>query len=259
MNRIITLFAILALMLVSCTKHEFRTEQITYNKTTVLSSSPSDSLIIDIEIEYPVDMVNTEVLPLIQKDLLSALLDQEVKSTNGVQVITDFARQFEQGYLNAFASDSNDSIGYDCWEYDITGRVMNLKDNLLSYSDEQYVFSGGRHGNNQRHFYNYDLKTGKCLTETDIFNEGYETELTQLLIENLIDQYEELETVQDLIKSDFRLEDIRPNGNFYFTEDEMVYVFNPYEIAPYYVGETEIPIPLVQIQDMLRYQIKAND
>lgn len=252
----ILIFGILACLLASCTKHEFRTEQITYNKTTILPSSPSDSLVVNIEIEYPVDMEDTEVLQLIQQDLLRALLDQEVDVAQGEEAVVFYAHKFEEGYLQTFASDKNDSVGVDCWENIITGRVMSVRNNILSYSDERYVFLGGPHGINSRHFYNYDITTGKYLTESDLFKHDYTGKLTDLLIENLIGQYEEFESRDDIVASDFRLEDIKPNGNFYFTEDEMIYVFNPYEIAPYYVGETEIAIPLVQIQDLLLPTVK---
>ena len=241
-----------AIALAACTKHEFRTEPITYSKTTILPHSATDSLVMNIEIEYPVDMENQEVLAAIQTDLLRTLLDDEVDVKEGKNAVFDYAQKFEQGYLQAFSSDENDSIGVDCWENFITGRVVRLKDNVMSYCDERYVYLGGPHGINSRHFYHYDLSTGKYMTENDFFKEGYEPVLTQLLIDNLIAQYEEFDSVQDINDSDFRTEDIRPNGNFYFTDYEMVYVFNPYEIAPYYVGETEISIDLNELKDIMK-------
>ena len=247
--------SLLVLFITACDKHEFRTEQISYNNTTHLPNSPTDSLVVSIEIEYPTDMPEAEALPLIQQDLLRALLDDEVDASDPEKAVIDYAHTFEQGYLMAFGSDVNDSVGYDCWENIITGRIMSMQNNLLSYSDERYVFLGGRRGINTRHFYNYDMTTGQYVVEKDIFKDGFETELQQLLIENLIAQYEEFESIEDINRSDFRLENIRPNGNFYFTEDEMIYVFNSNEIAPSYVGETEISIPLEQVRDMLKIQL----
>lgn len=252
----IFLLSLLVVLFVACDKHDFRTEQITYYNSLHLPHSPSDSLVISIEIEYPVDMQDPEILHRIQTDLLSALLDTEIETVDAQKAVTDYAHNFENGYLEAFKSDENDSIGYDCWENSIIGRVMGMRNDILSYSDERFVFLGGRpHGTNTRHFYNYDITTGQYLTEKDLFKPDYENQLRQLLIDNLIAEYEEFESVEDINRSDFRLEDIRPNGNFYFTDDEMVYVFNPYEIAPYYIGETEISIPLEQVRDFLNRQL----
>ncbi len=253
MKKNLLFLSILALIVTSCAKHEFRTEQITYNKATVLPNSPNDSLIINIEIEYPTDMENPDVLPLIQKDLLNALLDDnEVQTTDGEKEVLNFAHRIEHGYLETLKDDQNDSLGIDSWEKDIVGRVMSIRNDMLSYSHEDYTFTGGAHGYNSRHFYNYDLKTGRFLTENDIFTAGYETILTGLLIQNFIEQSEEFESVEDIMQSDYSIEYIVPNNNFYFTEEELVYVFNAYEIAPYYRGETEISIPLAQVNDLLK-------
>jgi len=251
MNKQLLFCAILALLFASCAKHEFRTEQITYNNSVILPGSINDSLAISIEIEYPVELSNQDVLSKIQKDLLQALLGDEVSSTNGEQEVADYAKRFEQAYLENYRNDQ-DSSGIDCWENVITGRVISISDNMLSYSHEQYVFTGGPHGSNSRHFYNYDLSTGNHLIEKDLFRPNYETILTGLLIDNFIAQSEEFESIEDVMQSDYSIEAIKPNHNFYFTEEELIYVFNPYEIAPYYLGETEISIPLAQVHDLLK-------
>lgn len=50
----------------------------------------------------------------------------------------------------------------------------------------------------------------------------------------------------------FGLDAIKPNGNFYITDESINYVFNPYEIAPYYMGQTEVTIPFARIRNILK-------
>jgi len=45
---------------------------------------------------------------------------------------------------------------------------------------------------------------------------------------------------------------IKPNENFYITDESINYVFNPYEIAPYYMGQTEVVIPFYRLKDILK-------
>ena len=51
---------------------------------------------------------------------------------------------------------------------------------------------------------------------------------------------------------DYWTDSIKPNGNFYITDESINYVFNPYEIAPYYMGQTEVTIPFSRIKDLLK-------
>ncbi|MBR3565256.1 MAG: DUF3298 domain-containing protein [Paludibacteraceae bacterium] len=242
--------------LTSCNKHEFRTEQIKYNKTYIAENG-SDSLVIAIDIEYPVDMENESALVAIQTDLLKILLDNEVNPNDGEKAIREYAQKFEEGYKKEYRPELSNDLGLFCWENYINGKVISVQNNILTYCDERYVFLGGPHGNNQRHFYNYDMQSGKCLTETDFFVEGFEKDLTQLLVSNMIEEIDEFESIRDLNESPYDMDEIKPNHNFYFTDKELIYVFNPYEIGPYYLGETEVSIPLSQVGSLLRAEYKA--
>jgi hypothetical protein len=48
------------------------------------------------------------------------------------------------------------------------------------------------------------------------------------------------------------VENIVPNGNFYITHESINYVFNPYDIAPYAVGQTEIDILFADLKEILK-------
>jgi hypothetical protein len=52
--------------------------------------------------------------------------------------------------------------------------------------------------------------------------------------------------------TDYWTDSIKPNGNFYITDESINYVFNPYEIAPYYMGQTEVSLPFSMIKGLLK-------
>jgi hypothetical protein len=60
-----------------------------------------------------------------------------------------------------------------------------------------------------------------------------------------------VETIISLDDTDYWVDAIKPNSNFYITDESINYVFNPYEIAPYYMGITEVVIPFDRLKDML--------
>ena len=51
------------------------------------------------------------------------------------------------------------------------------------------------------------------------------------------------------------------NPNFYFAPEGVVFIFNPYEIGPYSLGETNICIPVEEISPYVRaeWNLYAND
>lgn len=115
-----------------------------------------------------------------------------------------------------------------------------------------YFISGDDYHFGAAHGYHYvtpevfSLTTGKRLTQEELFIEGFEAPLAELLEKCLFadENYEE----------DMLFEGIGPNDNFYFTTEGMTYVYNPYEIAAYCYGVIEVDIPSAELKGLLRPQ-----
>ena len=89
---------------------------------------------------------------------------------------------------------------------------------------------------------NFDNKTGQQLTLADVFVPGYEQPLNELLQEALIEKVS-AKDVDDLRSKGYlySMEMFAPE-NFVLGEDEVTFVYNPYEIAPYAMGMVELTI-----------------
>lgn len=95
---------------------------------------------------------------------------------------------------------------------------------------------GGAHAYERVQYYSFVREGASLLGEQDLFVEDYKEELGSLLRAQLMADYgaSSVDEMQD--EGFIGFGEILSNGNFYLTDSEMVYCFNPYEIAPYSMG-----------------------
>jgi len=156
----------------------------------------------------------------------------------------DFAKRITESSLLSF----NNAIILD-------GLALHNDQHIFSYGISRFVDFGGAHPNKTRLFYNFDLEDGSIITEDEVFKEGYQTELTEIIKNKLLSDLnanEDITYIENFDESDYFPEEIKPNGNFYIHEEAITYVFNPYEIAPYYMGETEVVLPYQLIAHLMK-------
>ncbi len=127
----------------------------------------------------------------------------------------------------------------------VEGDVETLTPKVLSYATNVSEYSpGAAHGNYGISYINYDLETGKIIKLSDILTpEG--------IVEMPIRLRSTAEQMRDVIgRTDI---DALPGGdNFYITASyELVFSYQPYEVASYAQGEIQIPIPAYMIADYL--------
>ncbi len=256
-------FIVVAFCLFSCSpKQTIETEQISLNKSFCLTQACNDSLSLSFELEFPTLLDDKDALNAIQQDLIANFFGKDFQRESLSKAIDDYVVFSRDEYIannRAFASrleeKENEFAAVLSEEQAFSGRVLSFYKGVLTYEFEHYAYMGGAHGVNNRLFYNYDVNSGERLYENDIFRDGYEDSLTSLLQNTLIEQSEEFSGKEDFLDAGFEFDSIRPNGNFALTEDAVIYVFNPYEIAPYVFGETEIVLD----KSLLRSILKKRD
>jgi len=260
---LIFLMVVLALAGCKCFKSEsgVQTKEYAYEEYYALMEGRVDSLYISISVDFPVSGVNEEILSRVQRTIKSELFGDAYQDMEIKQAIEAYTAMIKTEYRQnnlPLVEEQRDNCRQEMLdaifreEQIITSMVMAEYKNILSYAVERYVFMGGAHGSNYRIFYNFDLETGELLHEKDLFKENYEKPLTDLLLSNLISQNEDVQLVEDLKEFGYNVDEIAPNDNFFLTDSSLVYVFNPYDIAPYALGETEISITFDQLRDLLQ-------
>ena len=96
-----------------------------------------------------------------------------------------------------------------------------------------------------------DLNTGQPLILKDIFVDGFEIPLTNILTEKLR-KMNNLPRTSKLSEHGFFVDEVIPNTNFYVTGTGIGFFYNHYEIAPYANGPTDIFLPFGELTDILK-------
>lgn len=249
-------------LFISCSQRTIKTEEKDFTKRYYLESDTSKgSLSVDIHVEIPTSFANKTILDSIRNTIINNLFGTEFVAQKNDSVVQLFSSMLYTDYkdnneplVNELDSASSYSFNN---EHTIEGFSLLSDKHIFSYGIDRYIYMGGAHGLNTRNYYNFDLKTGKIITEKDLFIDNYQTILAELIKKRIIEQSQEdktneTEAIISLEDTDYWTDSIKANGNFYITDEGINYIFNPYEIAPYYMGISEVSLPYNRIINLLK-------
>lgn len=257
-NLILVLIAIMSFA--SCRQKTIRTvEKSDVERCYLAADTSKGSLSIELNVEIPVCYDDEKVLDSIRNTIVSNLFGLEYVKYDNDSLVKRFTTDLKTEYkltngpiLNEMDEKSLYSFNN---EHVLDGFSLLSDEFIYSYGINRYVFMGGAHGLNTINYLNFNLKTGKQITEHDLFMKNTTKKLTELIKKRIVEQSKEdesLEPIKSLEKTDYWTDAIKPNGNFYITDESLNYVFNPYEIGPYYLGITEVRIPYDRLKSLLK-------
>ena len=197
-------------------------------------------------------------------DALQKVLDQQSSDTYELA-------QEAWGDMQAFLEDSDWETTGSLYAIEDTISMKRGDDRIFSYVTTDYSYLGGAHPNVVYNSYNYDTKTGKRLTLRDV-TEDYDSLYAQVLDtlrafqeehDMFFEDYEDTvkgmfygfsaeEDLEDSSMTDADREEISDtagtasdidNIQWYLTDNELVVIFNRYDIAGYAFGPTAVKIP----------------
>lgn len=245
---------------VSCKQKTIMTTENSHSEIYYLAADTSKgSLRLNLMVELPVCYHNEIILDSIRNTLITNLFGSDYIQFGNDSILKIFAATLKNEYkiTNAPLLEQLDSNAFYSFvnEHNLEGFSLLNDENIYSYGINRYVFMGGAHGLNTLSYLIFDLKNGKQIMESDLYEAGFEETLTSLLKTRIVEQSNEdpnVETIISLDDTDYWVDAIKPNNNFYITDESINYVFNPYEIAPYYMGITEVIIPFDRIKEILK-------
>ena len=236
-----------ALAMVSCSRNP-EPVTITVSETAALAQGREDSLRIDISAQYPGFKAGSKTGLAITSAITGMLFGEDYMSLEPDAAATAYADSLIEEYRaeNLPMLDMEELAGAQMSWDDITeGKIAYTKDNMLSYIADKYMYRGGAHGMSSRYACNFDLRTGKQISEEDFFRKGYDGELTALLTSHLEESLPSPEDMDMLF-----VQEIEPNGNFYLSDKGVTYIYNHYEIAPYSMGIIEVTVLWDELGDL---------
>lgn len=211
------------------------------------------NFLISIDIEFEDLLITQKNTPL--SEIRNTLLS-EIFETPTDKIITDSVFLSNLFFGIDIKTDSIDTyLGEDyimTYEKTVDGKAEFVNDRILSYGIYNYIYSGGAHGYGKTTHLIFDLKTGKKLSEEDIFEGDYENFITKIIWEKLAAEYE-------LPLDVYCAEEVKPNHNFSVTEKGVCYCFNSYEIAAYSYGNFYIFISYEELKPVLKKESVIED
>ena len=244
---------------ISCQTQEMETEILDFSKKFYLSEDTTlGGLSFQAETEIPVKFHNMEVLENVRKQIIANIFGEIFNNFPTDSILPKYAnnlfldyKRSNETYLANNAEIKESPLILEN-EIQIQGVAMYLDDRILSYSYERYAFMGGPHGNSSRLLYNFDLTNSHLINESDLFIADYTESLTRLIKQQIVEDNAEMESVADLNDFHFFEDQIKPNNNFYITAEGIVYVYNPYDIAPYSTGQTVVLLTFEKLRPILK-------
>lgn len=139
------------------------------------------------------------------------------------------------------------------WAVERTIRVVYNTPRVFAIETGDYSFTGGAHPNSMTQYTNFDARTGKKLTLNDLFQPGYQQQLNRLA-------EQEFRRARQMGAGDtfesagywFENNQFRLPDNFFINEHGLSFFYNPYEIAPYAMGSSEVTLSRAALQSLLR-------
>lgn len=196
----------------------------------------------------------------VAKNINNAITERLFKMTNLTvqQAVDSFASYYTHEYQKnmepLYREDRADQKKHAWYEYRYTIETdaKRGKDNCIVYIIDLDMFEGGAHPIHQQIVMNFDKKTGKQLQLDDLFVQGYQYPLNDLLMEELRN-ITKCKSLDELHEQDYLLTmDIYAPQNFILGDDEITFIYNPYEIAPYSKGNTELTLSYSKLGKLMR-------
>lgn len=165
-----------------------------------------------------------------------------------------YTKEYQKNMAPLYREDRTDEAkrAWYQYKYVIETDTRRGKDDCLVYIIDLNMYEGGAHGIRQQLVMNFDEKTGKQITYDDLFVQGYSYRLRELLLEELRKQTD-TNTLDELHEKGYLLTmDIYAPQNFILGDDEITFIYNPYEIAPYDKGNTELTLSYKILEPILK-------
>ena len=239
---------ILAALAVLATGCQLKTSTYCDEQAMPLAEGQADSLLLSVSIEHPVGGAAEEILGKIDKGILATAFDMEELPGTVEETATRYEDNLKDEYFNEYEGAEVDN-SVRTWEDHVNGYFSGRYGRYLSYMVEYYGFRGGAHGSNTMTPVVFDRKTGDVVPEEAFFADGYRDPVSALLQAHLP---EALDGDEEALAAVFEPTLLAPNGLYEVTKDGITWYYQPYDIAPYYLGVISITLPWSELKPYIR-------
>ena len=167
---------------------------------------------------------------------------------------TSYTRNYQRDFAPLYREDQDDAEKHAWYEYhyNMTSEATAGREGVIVYTTVLDYYEGGAHGINQRLIMNFDSKTGEQIELKDVFVPGFEQPLNDILLKALIAETGSKDENDLREKGYLYSMDMFASANFVLGKSGITFVYNPYEIAPYAMGMTELELSYDELEKILK-------
>lgn len=250
MNNTCLLF-FFGLLLLSCnqrTSLNHTTENFTELELAICQDEPCSSILVEYPIFTGEETAAASVNEAIQQYIIQSLFLGE-ESNASAKNIEEAATDFIMAYRD-YQADIPSAIDNGGYEADITITPF-VSENLLCLETHHYLYTGGAHGYGGVTYLNFDPSTGNEIEIQGLFSDylGFVKEA-----EMAFRKANDIPTEGNINATGFWFKDetFHLPQSIGLTQDHIIMVYNPYEIAPYAEGAIELKLPIENIESYLK-------
>ncbi|WP_373778040.1 DUF3298 domain-containing protein [Glaesserella sp.] len=226
-----------------------KTEKIKHPKS---EESGSDETDIELMITAPVTHIEW-LDKLLLDETMKTYTGEEQKSPVTKEAITQKSDELFQEYI-ASAKEFR-PFGLKLM---VTSFYLGQRHNIVSFTQTYYDYGGGAHGNYATRYLNIDTDKKAVIRLDDLIAPKNRQKLQDMLWEN----YAESRVDENGKYNGYaQKEDFVISPNFYFSGENIIFVYSPYVLGPYAEGEVEIRMSRYLVNELLNpeYQYKQSD
>lgn len=248
------LFFLLSLIIfIGCKKAStlaFSSESFSESDLKICENDPCSTITIDyikvVGDEEIASKINSQIETYIIETLFLGEDDKPSAKT-----IEEAARQFIIAYR-----DHKNEFEYNL-KYEAEVFVSNTFENetLLSLQLQSYLFTGGAHGYGSTYFTNFDKQTGEVIANKDLFD-NYAA--FKILAEEEFRKEFEIPENESINYTGFWFDDdtFSLPDSIGFSSRELIFIYNPYDIASYAEGPIVFTIPKKKANPLLKKEFQ---
>ena len=197
-----------------------------------------------------------EVGQKINSEVVYRFFNQEGIGLEGAmeQYVEQYCSSYRAHMLPLYNEDRTDTTKREWYEfhYIINSTTEQTSRNTLAYLATVDYSEGHANSIHQLLPINFYTTTGDYIKPTDIFVDGYETQLNPQLLQALM-QREEVNTLDSLKEKGYlQTVDIYTPENFIVGDNTITFIYNPSEIASLELGTIQIVLTYAQMQKFIK-------
>ncbi len=177
--------------------------------------------------------------------------DASIYRSTADRIIVQESPMVDDIHEQEFRDQSPTNSFYSYYE-NISDTILYNHHGIISFQVRQSNNKGGATSYQLYRNHVFNLKRGVPVTESDLFNAGYDTALRQILITSILEQngVKSIEELEEL--GFFGIREIVPNSNFLLNDEGILYTFNKGEYSAYQLDAPEVMIPYASVRSLLR-------